>query len=271
MEIRARQAEQEVKRDPVERERLQASIARWLDPPLMLASVLLLVLTLIQLTTPLPRAHAAIVTAVETAIWAFFAGSFALELLLANDRGRFLRNNWLRAITVAIPFIAFLRILAVLRFAQWSAYVRVFLLGRRTGSPAMTILRRRHLGQLAVMSVLVVAISAGIEYLVESGSSGANIETLGDALWWAAATLTTIGSPNYPVTPGGRIVAFLLMLYAVSVFTYFVASLASVLVGHDESRQPKQSAENAAGRITLTEDEARVVRRILARFDSDDA
>ncbi len=267
MEIRARHAQERVKHDPTERDRVQKAIARWLDPPLMVASVLLLVLTLVQLTTPLPPSHAAILAGVETAIWVFFAGSFAVELALANDRVRFLRRNWLRAITVVVPFFGFLRILSVLRFGQWAAYLRIFVLSRRTGSPAMEILRRRHLGQLGFMSVLVVGIAAGLEYLVESGSPGANITSIGDAFWWAAGTLTTIGSPDYPVTTGGKIVALLLMFYAVSVFTYFVASLASLLVGHDESEETKKAAQTAPAQLTLTEDEARVVRNILSRLD----
>ncbi|WP_104061324.1 potassium channel family protein [Arthrobacter sp. 4R501] len=43
---------------------------------------------------------------------------------------------------------------------------------------------------------------------VEQNTPGANITTFGEALWWAVATITTIGDSNfYLVTELGRFVA----------------------------------------------------------------
>src|SRR3712207_7353558 len=42
----------------------------------------------------------------------------------------------------------------------------------------------------------------------EGGVEGANIRTAADALWWAAATVTTVGyGDRFPVTAEGRAVA----------------------------------------------------------------
>jgi voltage-gated potassium channel len=262
-ERRADRAEQAVKHSPSRREERRAAVSKWLDPPLIFASILLILLTIIQLTTPLPGNKGAVVTLAETGIWVFFAGSFAVELAISGDRAAFLRHHWLRALGAVLPFFGFLRILSVVRFGHIAAYVRLFLLSRRTGSPALEILRRRHLGQVALISLFVFGISAALEYLVEAGTRGANIETPGDALWWAAATMSTIGAPQYPVTNGGRVVALLLMFYAVIVFTYFVASLASVLAGHDAEEPPV--GEEGPSRITAQE--ARVVRRVLMKLE----
>lgn len=268
LELRSRRAEQDARHDPAQREGLQRAVGRWLDPPLMLASVLLLLLTLIQVTTPLSPGKRAIVTFVQTAIWIFFIASYVLELLLAPDRWQFVRAHPWRLLTVVLPFFGFLRVLSAIRFAHIASYARLLLLSHRTGSPALEILRRRHLGQVALMSTLVVAISASLEYLVEPGTRNANIQNAGDALWWAATTLTTIGSPLYPVTTGGKIVALALMLYAVSVFTYFVASLASVLIGHDETKQASDVKTDAVAKSMLTEREVQVLRELLARNES---
>lgn len=267
MELRGRPAVADVRHDPARREEMRHALSKWLDPPLTLASVLLLVLVVIQLTTPLPPPRQTILAAAQTAIWLFFLFSFLAELAIAPDRKHYVRTHWLRAVVVAMPFLGFLRILTALHFAQWLGYARLFIISHRTGSPALEILRRRHLGQVALMSVIVVGIAAAIEYLVEPGARGANIESFGDAMWWAATTLTTIGSQMYPVTTGGKVVALMLMFYAVSVFTYFVASLASVLIGHDESKDSQQAARDADRKLELTEDEVKVVRKILSRMN----
>jgi voltage-gated potassium channel len=264
MEIQARARRRHLRDDPDRRAHLQESLTRWLDLPLALASVLFVLLTVIQLTTPLPASRRALVAAVETAIWAFFLVSFVSELVLAPDRLRFLRRHWMRAITVVVPFLGFLRALAVLRVAQWAPYLRLLLFGHRTGSPALEILRRRHLGKVALVSLMVVGIATSLEYLVEAGAPGSNIENLGDALWWAAATTTTIGSPLYPVTAGGKVVAVLLMLYSVSVFTYFVASLASALTGHDEVK--KEATPEAGVSVRLSPEEAAALRKLVERL-----
>jgi voltage-gated potassium channel len=48
---------------------------------------------------------------------------------------------------------------------------------------------------------------------VERSSADANIADLGDAIWWAVTTMTTVGyGYHYPVTGIGRLVGFGLMV-----------------------------------------------------------
>ena len=48
--------------------------------------------------------------------------------------------------------------------------------------------------------------------------------------------ITTIGSDYWPKTADGRILAFLLSVYAFSIFGYITAALASLLIGRDEKQ-----------------------------------
>lgn len=79
-----------------------------------------------------------------------------------------------------------------------------------------------------------LAISVGAAFLVESLESdapGANIKTLPDALWWAAATVTTVGhGDHFPVTAAGRGVGVALMVVGIAVFGFLAASIASYLL-----------------------------------------
>ncbi len=68
--------------------------------------------------------------------------------------------------------------------------------------------------------------------------------------------LTTMGSSYSPVTPEGRILAFILALYAFGVFGYVTATLATFFVGRD--------AQSQEGEIAGSTDIAQLRREIAA-------
>ena len=80
-------------------------------------------------------------------------------------------------------------------------------------------------------AVLSIGLGAVTVLDVERGDSDANITTFGDALWWAATTVTTVGyGDRYPVTLEGRLIAFALMLVGISVVGVVTASVAAWLI-----------------------------------------
>ena len=75
----------------------------------------------------------------------------------------------------------------------------------------------------------------------ERDAPGANITTAGDALWWAATTVTTVGyGDRYPVTTTGRFVAVALMVVGIAVVSALTAVIASWLI---DNVQDKPEAE----------------------------
>jgi voltage-gated potassium channel len=80
---------------------------------------------------------------------------------------------------------------------------------------------------IQVILVLLVIILGGIfVYLVEQKQQGATITKLGDALWWAVVTITTVGyGEYYPVTSAGRIIAILVMFSGIGLVVALVSTL----------------------------------------------
>ena len=64
----------------------------------------------------------------------------------------------------------------------------------------------------------------------ERGAPGANIDTFGDAIWWAIVTIATVGYGDlYPVTPPGRFYAVLLMAGGIAIVGTASATIISYL------------------------------------------
>ena len=56
-----------------------------------------------------------------------------------------------------------------------------------------------------ILTLSVIILGAIAEYLAEYNYPGANITNLGDALWWSATTMTTVGYGDYtPISPLGE-------------------------------------------------------------------
>ena len=86
---------------------------------------------------------------------------------------------------------------------------------------------------LYLMTFAAGAIIAGAigEYIVESPVKDAKITSIGDAFWWAMATVTTVGYGDvYPVTTGGRIIASIVMIVGIAILGIFISTLDATLI-----------------------------------------
>ena len=85
--------------------------------------------------------------------------------------------------------------------------------------------------------MIVIIFSGGISvYVVERNKPGANITNLGNALWWAVITVTTVGYGDYtPITPLGRVIAVVLMFSGIGIVVTIVTLLSQRRLQHTES------------------------------------
>ena len=249
--------------DPSAREELRARLDRYLDVPLALASLALVLLAVIELSGEVSGPWEARLASLSWVLWGLFFVEFAAKFALAPVKRRYLREHWLDALIVLLPFLRFLRLVQVLRASRALPAFRLLVFGGRGSQSTLALLRRRRLGQLAIISAMVMLVGAALGFLIEAGAPGSPIEDFGDALWWSAALVTTIGSELYPVTAAGRILGFVLMIYAIGIFTYFIGSVASVLVALDARPAPKTDK----GGVELSDDEVEALRSILKKAD----
>ncbi len=87
-----------------------------------------------------------------------------------------------------------------------------------------------------------------------------NIKTAEDALWWAFATITTVGYGDcYPVTWEGRLIATILMCAGVGLFGTFSAFLAAWFIGSE----PGKGSLQVSADLRELREEVAALRRTL--------
>lgn len=162
-------------------------------------------------------------SALGWAIWAAFAVDFGIRVALADQRRRYVVAHWYDVVLIALPMLRPLRLLRALAFARMLNRTAVRgLAGRVTTYVIGAAIAACGLGALAVLDA-------------ERGADDANITTFGDALWWSATTVTTVGyGDRYPVTTTGRFVAVVLMVVGIAVVGSITAAVAAWLVTNVE-------------------------------------
>lgn len=188
--------------------------------------------------------------------WALFATDFAVRVVLAERRGRYVLKHWLDVLIIALPLLRPLRLLRLVTLLK--------VLNRRATSG----LRGRVAVYVAGGSALLAFCGALAVLSVERGHGG-NIDSIGDALWWAVETMTTVGyGDRYPVTGQGRLVAVALMLSGIALLGVVTATFATWIVEHvsaaeeEESRGVQQQLDELQAQL----DE--VLARLPARRDA---
>lgn len=100
---------------------------------------------------------------------------------------------------------------------------------------------------LAVLGIVFVC--SAVELGFEQHAHGSTIHNFGDALWWSIVTVTTVGyGDQYPVSPGGRGVAVVLMLVGIGLIGVLTATVASYFVA-DKAEQDKAELNERLDRI----------------------
>jgi voltage-gated potassium channel len=257
-----------------ERDELLHRLEDWLETPMLVLAFVWLALLIVELTW----GEHLLFEIFGTAIWAIFLLDFAVKFILAPGKTAFLKGNWLTALALLLPVLRIFRVLRVIRLFRLARLGRGVRLLRvvsslNRGMAALgASLRRRGFGYVAALTVIVTFAGAAGMYAFENEVPG-GLNSYGEALWWTAMVMTTMGSQYWPATFEGRVLCILLALYAFAVFGYVTATLATYFVGRDAENA---AAEPARGRqlealrreIQLLRDEFRSLSRDPKRLSS---
>lgn len=166
----------------------------------------------------------------------FFTSEYVLRIYVAKPKSKYLFSFFgLVDLFAIMPFyfgtgldlrtlraFRLLRMVRIFKLVRYNAALRRFHL-------ALNIAKEEIILFLAATAVLLYLGSVGIYYF-ENEAQPDKFGTVFHCLWWAVATLTTVGYGDvYPITVGGKIFTFILLIVGLGVISVPAGLVASAL------------------------------------------
>ena len=248
-----------------ERSQALAQLEDWMETPMLVLGFVWLALMLWEYVWGISP----LLETTVNVIWIIFILDFVIKFALAPDKTDYLKSNWLTLIALAVPALRVFRIFRVVRVLRAARAARGLRLVRvvtslNRGMRALgASMGRRGFGYVVALTALVTLAGAAGMYAFENNVEG-GLTTYGEALWWTAMIMTTMGSAYWPQTPEGRVLCFLLALYSFAVFGYVTATLATFFVGRDAEDERAEVA--GAAQVERLRAEVAALREELRAF-----
>lgn len=101
-----------------------------------------------------------------------------------------------------------------------------------------SLFRRGHIERFMAAATVLLLNGVLIVFYYERNAPDANITSIGNAIWWAIVTVSTVGYGDmYPVTLGGRVVAAGIMAIGILTLAVITAQVSSSFVDQAARRR----------------------------------
>lgn len=205
----------------------------------------------------LPHLSPAMIEFLRLAEWfvvAVFTVEYLLRLYAAEHRLRFIFSWYgLVDLLAILPFyLAFSYDFRILRLLRVFRLFRLFKLTRYNHAlsrmwRAFVESKEELAVSLLILTMAIYFAAFGIFYF-EHDTQPDKFTSIVDALWWAVATVTTVGYGDiYPITIGGRLFTFLLLIASLGLVAaptgIFASALLSIRSDEREAREKKQAVD----------------------------
>ena len=221
-------------------------LQRLFEWPLLLLILANVAAVAAETVEPFASQHRDALIAFEIVSVAIFTAEYLARLWIATEHPAFHgQNPWKTRLSYACSPFALIDLLAILPFYLALLFpvldlrlLRIFrllrLLKLARYSPALATLarvvvdERRALAAALLIMLGLLMLAATIIYHVERQAQPEVFSSIPAAMWWALATLTTVGYGDVvPVTDLGRVIGGLVMIFGLAMFALPIGIIAS--------------------------------------------
>jgi voltage-gated potassium channel len=213
------------------------------NTPLMVLAVGTMPLLLLDLVSDrLTSLDRAFLFTVNLVVFLAFLTDYLVGLMLTSSRLPYARRHIGSLLIVVAQLLALLPALGFLGALRGARAVRPLIAVTRLAGLAIVarqtgreFLRRRAASIAFSMAGFTLVTSAVAFTLAEDVGAGRRIESFFDALWWAIATITTVGYGDiYPTTGAGRVIAAFTMVVGIATLSVVTARIAAFLISNEK-------------------------------------
>lgn len=186
---------------------------------------------------------------VETFTIIIFTAEYLLRLYVAERRRKFFFSffGFIDLLSI-LPFylrsnidlrsmrtFRLLRMFRILKLVRYSKAIRRF---KRT-----FFIAREELMLFGCVSMIILYLSAVGIYYFENAAQPEHFQSVFHSLWWALCTLTTVGYGDvYPITVGGRVFTFAVLIIGLGVVAVPAGIISSALTkAMEEEKEAKRN------------------------------
>ena len=202
-----------------------------------------------------------VATVANWVIWIGFAAELAFVATVAERKRAALRAHWLDVLIVvaSFPFSIFLlsatrlaRLIRLLRLVRLSA------LGSRALAAEKLLTSRQGFRYVALATGVLIVVAGFAVSIADTGT----FPNLWLGIWWAIATVTTVGYGDVvPHTVAGRVIASALMFVGIGFLSMLTAAIASTFVSRDREEDDREDESDH-------EELVEILRRIERRLEA---
>ncbi len=163
--------------------------------PLAVLGVAWLVIAIVIGTTDLNGSASIALVATLFVLWAVLLVEYLVRLVVTPDRRGYLKRRWVEPATVVVPPLQGWHLVGIEKMG---------LLLHEGTLRVESILKHHSLFRVLIAAAATLFLGAWLVLLFEQNTTGTNIHTYPDALWWAIVTVTTVGyGDRFPISAGG--------------------------------------------------------------------
>ncbi|EKT61362.1 potassium channel subunit [Providencia sneebia DSM 19967] len=178
----------------------------------------------------------------------YFTVDFFIFFFLSENKKKFIAKYSI-VIFLSIPYLSIFDYTSI-QFTQEQIYLIRFIPLFRGGAALimlMTMIVKRNSTALFLSYILLlfaIVYFISLMFFIFERGSNADVKNYGDAIWWAAMTVTTLGSNIIPVTTAGKVVTTILAATGMTVFpiftVYFTTVISRLSQSDNNSNTPKK-------------------------------
>ena len=205
----------------------------WLEWTMLVLALLMLPLVIVEESALTNEVLAAAET-ISALIWLAFVTEYVFLLWRAPGKRVFIRSHWFDLMIIALtpPLVFWPTELDALRILRALRLVRVIAVAGRAEHTIRRLVRRGSLPYALALSLFLMVIGGLTIHALEPEVA----ENVGDGIWWAVTTMSTVGYGDIaPKTLPGRVLAGALMVVGVATFAMLTAGIASLLIHGQET------------------------------------